>query len=92
MKWHSNKDLPGGQHLAPSDIARRQLNKVRGRPFDSEGGGGLSLLVGTDYLLSSRARQNQGQNIYFQPQQIFEKAKKQKTKTKKKGGGVSARV
>ena len=28
---------------------------VRGRPFDSEGGG-LALLVGTDYLFSSRAR------------------------------------
>ena len=31
---------------------------IRGRPFDSEGGGGggLALLVGTDYLFSSRAR------------------------------------
>ena len=29
---------------------------VRGRPFDPEGGGGLALLVGTDYLFSSQAR------------------------------------
>ena len=37
---------------------------------------------------------NRGQNISFQLQQIFEKAKKKKKKKKKKGGGegVSARV
>ena len=30
---------------------------LRGRPFDSEGGGGVpALLVGTDYLFSSRAQ------------------------------------
>ena len=31
---------------------------IRGQPFDSEGrgGGGLALLVWTDYLFSSRAR------------------------------------
>ena len=34
------------------------LSYIRGRPFDSEGGGGggLALLVGTDYLFSSQAR------------------------------------
>ena len=30
--------------------------KVRGRPFDPEGGGGLANLVGTNYLFSSRTR------------------------------------
>ena len=52
-------------------------------------GGGLAQLVGEDYSFSSRARPENlfqskpgGQNIYFQPQQIFEKAKK-----KKRGGG-----
>ena len=38
--------------------------------------GGWHFLVRTDYF-----RVNRGQNIYFQPQQIYEKAKK-----KKKGG------
>ena len=33
----------------------RYVLLIRGRPFDSEGGGGLALLVGTDYLFSSRA-------------------------------------
>ena len=57
-------------------------------------GGGLAHLVGEDYLFSSNARPeylfpgSRGQNIYFQPQQIFEKAKKKK----RGGGGVSARV
>ena len=30
--------------------------QVRGRPFDSEGGGGADTSIGTDYLFSSRAR------------------------------------
>ena len=33
------------------------MNTLRGRPFDSEGGGGgLALLVGIDYLFSLHAR------------------------------------
>ena len=46
------------------------------------GGGGLALLVGTDYLFSSRDRPEnyfrvyRGPNIYFKQQQIFETAKK----------------
>ena len=35
---------------------QKEFLEVRGRPFDSEGGGGLVLLVGTDYLFPSRAR------------------------------------
>ena len=35
----------------------RMYKHLRGRSFDSEGGGGrLALLVGTEYLFSSRAR------------------------------------
>ena len=62
------------------------------------GGGGLALLVGTDYLFSSRAWPEnlfpgKPRTEYFQPQQIFEKAKKKKKKKKKKrkkrgGGGL----
>ena len=59
---------------------------LRGRPFDSEGGG-LALLVGTRHHVLGRKiyfRVNRGQNLYFQPQQILEKAKKKKKKKKKK--------
>ena len=56
---------------------------LRGRPFDSEGGG-LALLVGTDYLFSSRARP---ENLFpgkSRTEYLFSTA----TNLKKKGGGV----
>ena len=68
----------------------------RGRPFDSEGGGGLALLVGTDYLFSSRGRL---ENLFpgksmteylFSTATIFLKSKKKKKSGG--GGGGSARV
>ena len=74
---------------------------VRGQPFDSEGGGGggwhfwSRQIIYFHHVLGRKiyCRVNRGHNIYFQPQQIFEKAKKKKKKKKKKiGGGVSARV
>ena len=38
-------------------MCEQSIDELRGRPFDSQGGGGgLALLVGTDYLFSSRAR------------------------------------
>ena len=65
---------------------------LRGRPFDSEGGGGgLALLVGTDYLFSSRARSENsfpgksGTEYLFSTATNFLKAKK-----KKKWGGGGA--
>ena len=73
----------------------------RGRPFDSEGGGGvwgLALLVGTDYLFSSRARP---ENLFpgksrteylFSTATNFLKSKKKKKKKNWGGGGGSARV
>ena len=72
---------------------------VRGRPFDSEWGGGggwhfwSGQIIYFHHVLGRKIyfRVNQGQNIYFHPQQIFEKAKKKKNKEKKMGGG-SARV
>ena len=78
-----------------------KIYSVRGRPFDSEGGG---LIIYFHHVLGRKIyfRVNRGQNIYFQSQQIFEKAKKKKKKRKKKekkkkeekkkGGGVSVRV
>ena len=70
---------------------RNEQYPVRGRPFDSEGGGGgLALLVGTDYLFSSRARP---ENLFpsksrteylFSTATIFLKSKKKKKKKKKK--------
>ena len=71
----------------------RDENTLRGRPFDSEGAG-LALLVGEDYLCSSRARP---ENLFpgkprteylFSTATNFWKSKKKK----KKRGGVSARV
>ena len=68
---------------------------LRGRPFDSEGGGSWHFWSGQiiyfHHVLGRKIyfRVNRGQNIYFLPQQIFEKAKK---KAQKKGGGGSARV
>ena len=63
----------------------RDENTLRGRPFDSEGGGGdwnfwSGKIVYFHHLLGRKIyfRVNRGQNIYFQPQQIFEKAKKKK--------------
>ena len=67
------------------------LRMFRGRPFDSEGG--LALLVGTDYLFSSRAqpenyfRVNPGQNIIFNHNNFLKKQKKKKKKKKMGGGG-----
>ena len=65
--------------------------------FILRGGGGGADTFGRDILFISITcsagknyiRVNRGQNIYFQPQQIFEKAKKKKKKKKKKkrGGG-----
>ena len=68
-------------------------NTLRGRPFDSEGGGGWHFWSGKiiyfHHVLGRKIyfRVNRGQNIYFQPQQIFEKSKKKKKKKKKKKGG-----
>ena len=70
------------------------LYRLRGRPFDSEGGGGggLALLVGTDYLFSSHALP---ENLFpgklrteylFSTATNFWKSKKKKKKKKKKGG------
>ena len=67
----------------------------RGRPFDSEGGGVPALLVGTDYLFSSRA---QPENLFPgkpRTEYLFSTAtnfKKSKTKIRKKRVGGSARV
>ena len=60
----------------------RDEKTLRGRPFDSEGGGGWHFWSGKiiyfHHVLGQKIyfRVNRGQNIYFQPQQIFEKAKK----------------
>ena len=76
----------------------RDENTLRGRPFDYEGGGGWHFWSGKIiYFLPVLGRKiylrvNRGQNIYFQPQQFFEKAKKKKKKKKNRGGGVGARV
>ena len=68
----------------------------RGRPFDSEGGGGgLAILVGTYYLFSSRAWP---ENLFPgkpRTECLFSTAKffwKSKTKIRKKREGVSAGV
>ena len=84
-----------------SDIYPAEL-QLRGRPFDSEGGGELALLVGTDYLFSSRARPGnlflgkpRTEYLFSTATNFWKKQKKKKKKKKKKGGGergVSARV
>ena len=66
------------------------MRELRGRPFEPEGWGAGTfgrerLFI---FITGNLFRVNRGQNIYFQQQQIFEKAKKKI----KKGGGVSARV
>ena len=62
--------------------------------FDPEGGGGQALLVGTDYLLSSRTRP---ENLFpgksrteylFSTATIFLKTKKKKKKKKPGVGGL----
>ena len=69
----------------------RDENTLRGRPLDSEGGGGgwyfwSGKIIYFHHVLGRKIyfRVNRGQNIYFQPQQIFEKSKKKKNKQKKK--------
>ena len=72
---------------------------LRGRPFDYEaggGGGGLANFVGTEYHFQYEVGRKiyfqvyQDQNIYFHPQQNFEKASPKKpTDNNKGGGGVS---
>ena len=66
----------------------RAENTLRGRPFDSEGGGGgwhfwSGKIIYFHHVLGRKIyfRVNRGQNIYFQPQQISEK----------RGGGVLVR-
>ena len=70
---------------------------LRGRPFDSEGGGGgwhfwSGQIIYFHHGFGRKIyfRVNRGQNIYFQPQQFFLKSKKKKKK--KKWGRGSARV
>ena len=73
---------------------------LRGQPFDSEGGG-LALLVGTDYLFSSRARpenlfpgKSRTEYLFSTANNFFKKQKKKKKKWWGGGGGgvCSARV
>ena len=68
----------------------KSYKRVRGRPFDSEGGGWhfwSGQIIYFHYVLGRKIcfRVNRGQKIYFQPQQIFEKSK---TKIRKKKGGL----
>ena len=57
---------------------------IRGRPFDSEGGGGGGGWQRPGHIIYFQReldrkidfQEYQGQNIYFHPQQFFEKAKK----------------
>ena len=68
-----------------------KISAIRGRTFDPEGGGGAwqiwsGQIIYFHHRLGRKIhfRVNRGrQNIYFQPQQFFEKAKKKK----KRGGG-----
>ena len=72
------------------------FDPVRGRPFDSEGGGGRGWHFWSGqiiYFHHVRGRKiyfrvNRGQNIYFQPQQIFEKKniKRRKKRGSSRGG------
>ena len=67
-----------------------QKGILRGRPFDSEGGG-LALLVGTDYLFSSRAWP---ENLFpgKSRTEYFFSTATHFFKKQKEGGVVSARV
>ena len=60
--------------------AHSNFLRLRGRPFDSEGGGGT--FVATDYLFSAYLLENLFSGIprpeYFNPQQNFVKAQKKK--------------
>ena len=65
---------------------RRDENTLRGRPFDYEGAG-LAILVGEDYLFSSRARP---ENLFpgkARTEYLFYYEKAKKKKENKKGGG-----
>ena len=70
----------------------------RGRPFDSEGGEGWQILSGQIIYFQHELDQEidfqvyQGQTIYFNPQQNFEKKQKKKNRHNtppptKRGGG-----
>ena len=71
----------------------RLISPIRGRPFDSEGGGGAGTFGRDIYLFSSRARL---ENLFPgkpRAEYLFSTAINCKAKKKKKGGGgVSARV
>ena len=70
----------------------RQFHISKGTTIWFWGGGGWHFwsgqIINFHHVLGRKIyfRVNRGQNIYFQPQQIFEKAKKKKKK-KKRGGG-----
>ena len=72
------------------------ISVLRGWPFDPEGGGGGGWHFWSGQIIYfhhelGRKIYFRRQNIYFQPQQIFEKAKEKKTGAGE-GGGVSAKV